>query len=355
MVSFSTLQTSLESVLSHSVSQRIFPGAVIGVAYKGDRFIFPYGHQTYEDTADPLTAESVYDVASITKSIPTSLLALKLIEEKKLFLHQHVSEVLSDFCGQWKDQVTLFHLLTQTVDFGLQLSSYKDSSPDNILHTIMHCDLKTKPGTTYAYTNSTSIVLGLVIEKVSKKSLATLAREYLFEPLQMRHTGFDPNKFPKNMIVPTEIDFWRKREIRGEVHDESAFTLSKKYTVGSAGLFSTVPDLLNVLEMLLSEGLFRKKRIFSKITVKSMYTNQLPKSLHSSGLGWEMNKEFMGGNHSVKTIGKTGFTGCVVCIDFENEIGIVILSNHHYPHRSDSEIKHLARAKIIDTILSQIV
>lgn len=345
----------LQKLLDHAVKTKLVPGIIVCAISQRGKICISSGRQTYAEHAPVITEKSVFDIASVTKSIPTSLLALKLIEQKKLNLSQKVYTILPMFQGKWKHEVTVFHLLTQTVEWGLQLSRLKNKTPDEILTAILTKDLVKRPGSTYSYTNSTSVVLGLVVETVSGKKLDQLAQDELFTPLKMTHTSFDTSIFKKDSIVPTEVDQWRGREIRGEIHDESAYTLSKKYVVGSAGLFSTAPDLLQVLEMLLSGGVYKGKRIFQNSTVDQMITNQSKGILQRVGLGWEMNKEFMGSLHSQRTIGKTGFTGCCVFMDFDRGIGIVILSNHHYPKRSDARRKYLLRPHIIDTILASLV
>lgn len=355
MVSFTNLQKKVQEILVQAISQKIFPGAVIGIVTKDRRLIFPFGKQTYEKKSIPIVEDSMFDIASVTKSIPTSLLALKLIEKKTIGLHQAVQSILPKFQGKWKHEVTIFHLLTQTVDFGLQLSNFKNKNPDEIIATVMGKDLLSKPGTTYSYTNSTSIVLGFVLEKASGKTLATLAQEVLFDNLNMKKTTFLSEKSLIKNIVPTEIDPWRGRIIQGEIHDESAYTISKMMNIGSAGLFSTAPDLLNVLEMLLNEGVYKRKKIFEEKTVKKMFTNQLKFKNIQAGLGWEMDKKFMGSKHSIQTIGKTGFTGCSVFMDYKQKIGIVILSNYHFPKRKTSQAEITkVRAQITDSILKEV-
>jgi len=355
MESLTTLKATLAILLNDAVAQKIFPGCVVGVVTKKNRIIIPVGRYTYDKTSQKIKKNSIYDIASITKTVPTSLLALKLIEERKLSLNQKVRTYLPEFKGKWKDEVTIFHLLTHTVDFGLTLSRLKKKKAEEIIHTILEGDLVRRPGTTYAYTNSTSIILGFLIEKATGKKLDYLARIKLFNPLEMRDTSFHPSPLSKERIVPTEFDSWRNRIIQGEVHDESAWVISIHQVVGSAGIFSTVPDLLHVLKMILANGVFRRKRILASSTITQMSTNQLQNLHQFSGLGWEMNKSFMGEKHSHISIGKTGFTGCTIFVDVEKKVGIVILSNHHFPKRSEKKDKYVLRAKIIDTVLATIV
>lgn len=344
------MEQSIKEIVSWAISERVFPGCVIGIIKNGKRSILPFGKYTYDTDARPMQADSVFDIASITKSIPTSLLALLLIDRGKLRLDDKLISFVPEFQNPDREQVLIWHLLTHTLDFDLTLSSLKDQEPDAILRHIFTAHFKSKPGTRYAYVNATSILLGLVIERVSKVQLDVFAKEELFEPLKMENTSFHPKN--KRDIVPTEFDAWRGRLLQGEVHDESAYALRKKYIVGSAGLFSNVPDLLTFLEMLLHKGSYEGENYFSEGMVGQMYANQLGRLGLFGGLGWELNKPlYMGKYCSEQTFGKTGFTGCVVLSDPTKDVGAVVLSNYTYPHRKqDKSMRDRVLAAITDAI-----
>lgn len=346
------MENRIAEIVNKAIAEKIFPGCVVGVIKNGSKIILPFGNYTYEDGAKAMQADSIFDIASITKSIPTSSLALLLIDRGKMRLDDKLISFVPEFQNPDREQVLIWHLLTHTLDFDLTLSSLKDQEPDAILRHIFTAHFKSKPGTRYAYVNATSILLGLVIERVSKVQLDVFAKEKFFEPLKMENTSFHPKN--KRDIVPTEFDAWRGRLLQGEVHDESAYVLSKKYTVGSAGLFSNAPDLLTFLEMLLQKGVYKRKRYISKMMIEQMYTNQLRKLGMYGGLGWELYQpQFMGEYATKNTFGKTGFTGCLVLCDPEKQIGIVILSNFTYPKRkSDKNIRDRVFREVADIIFS---
>lgn len=237
--------------MNDAIREEVFPGCVVGFVRKsGERLVLPIGHFTYEQGTKKVEKDSIFDVASITKSIPTSCLALKLIDEGKLKVDDKLIEFVPEFRNSDKELVYIKHLLTQTLNFQslnnhFRLSNYKDKSPDEILEAIFTAEFGSKPGARFAYTNATSILLGLVVERISRKKLDEFGQEAFFKPLKMMRTSFHPEQFDKEEIVPTEFDEWRGRLAQGEVHDESAYTLMEKQVVGSAGLFSTAPDLLN--------------------------------------------------------------------------------------------------------------
>lgn len=322
--------------IKKAIQEKVFPGCVAGVVYKNDkRIILPFGTFTYEKGSPLIKSDSIFDVASITKSIPTSL-ALKLIKEGKIKLEDKVIDFIPELNTSCKDQILIKHLLTYALDFDLILSEHKDKSPDEILNLIYTARLKTPPGSGYYYVNSTAILLGILIERATGEKLDALASSYFFKPLKMEKTTFHPEQFDKNEIVPTEIDEWRGRIIQGEVHDESAYILSKKQVVGSAGLFSTVPDLLNFLGTHLRG------------------VPQAQRHLGGEILGWELYQpRYMGNYCSQNTFGKTGFTGCVVICDPEKGIGLTILSNYTYPKRKpDSKLINEVRKDIASIVFS---
>ncbi|MBI4084497.1 MAG: serine hydrolase [Candidatus Levybacteria bacterium] len=337
------MEERIKKIALHAIDEKIFPGCVVGVIKQGKRIVLPFGTYTYDHDARLMHTDSIFDIASITKSIPTASLTLFLIDRGELRLDDKLVTYVPEFQNRDREQVLIRHLLTHTLDFDLTLSSLKDQDPDKILHRIFTAWFKSKPGTTYAYVNATSILLGFVIERVSKKPLDVLAAEEFFTPLGMKRTTFHPGLFPKEEIVPTEIDSWRGRLIQGEVHDESTYALSKKYVVGSAGLFSTAPDQLTFLEMLLQSGTYKGRTYFSARSIGRF-----------AGLGWELYQpRFMGKYATKNTFGKTGFTGCLVLCDPEKQIGIVILSNFTYPKRKpDKNIRDRVFREIADSILS---
>ncbi len=344
--------------ISDAIREEIFPGCVVGFVRKsGERLVLPIGHFTYEKRAKRIVEDSVFDVASITKSIPTSCLALKLIDEGKVNLNDKLVDYVPEFNNSDREAVLVKHLLTHTLDFKskggyFRLFTLKDKSPNEILRVILSAEFGSKPGTKFVYVNATSILLGLIVESVSGKKLDEFGQETFFKPLKMTRTGFYPKNFDKEEIVPTEFDEWRGRLIQGEVHDESAYTLMKKQTVGSAGLFSTAPDLLSFLEMLLNGGTLFGKRFFSRETIKEMYTNQIRDIGESVGLGWELNQQrYMGMSATASTFGKTGFTGCVVVCDVLKGVGVVMLSNYAYPKRKpDASLINQVRSEIMDIV-----
>ena len=229
-----------------AIAERVFPGCVFGIVNKnGTRTVRPFGRFTYDGRSNEVRQDTIYDVASITKSIPTSSLALLLASEKKLSLDERVTAYLPQL--QNDHGATIGDLLRYRVS-GPALSTLKDKTADEILSYVFERGFDGLPGASN-YSNLPALLLGLVIERVCGDRLDHLAQMRFFDPLGMTRTSFWPQYFSREDIAPTEIEAWRGH-VQGSVHDESAyvFTVLGPRPVGHAGVFSTAPDLLNFLD-----------------------------------------------------------------------------------------------------------
>ena len=346
----------IRHLLDTCITAKIFPGCALGILRQGEKKIVTAGRLTYDPHAPEVEETTVYDVASITKAVPTACLALQLMDEGVLSLTSRLVDHVPECTGRFHEQIRLSHLLTHTLDFSFRLSDKKNLPAGELLNCILTADLEAVPGSCYCYANATSILLGLMVERAASAPLDRLALERFFGPLGMTSTTFFPDAIDRSRIAPTEIDPWRNREIRGEVHDESAWALREVGVAGSAGLFSTTPDLMRFLEMLLNKGTYNGRRYFSEETIGLMHTNALPPGLGTTAaLGWELDQErFMGAGHSPSTFGKTGFTGCTVVADVCRETGMVLLANHTWPvRRKDREVINRIRRELAEAVFSR--
>ncbi len=316
-----------------AIDERVFPGCVVGAVYAdGGRIIIPLGSLTYERVASEVRAATVYDLASVTKSIPVASLALAFTAEGKLALADpvvnHLPELQNDF------GTTIEDLLRYRVH-GVQLSTLRRMTSDEIRNYVFERGFDAPPGDSN-YTNLPAFVLGMIIERVGGASLETLGRSYFFDRFDMPATTFFPDAAD---CAPTEVD--ERGEVRGSPHDESAYQFAIAHAcAGHAGLFSTVPDLLNFLEALL-----RADDGFTKSIMDAA----------EAGLGWQIEGDFLGHYADVRAFGKTGFTGTSVCIDPTKGIAFVILSNCTYPKRpADNAAINSFRSDIADIILGSI-
>lgn len=354
------MEEKIKGRAEQAIQDKVFPGCVVGAVFKnGRRVILPFGRFTYDIGSPSVVEGTIYDVASVTKMIPTSSLLLALIDQGKAGLENRVQDYLPEF-GNYPDKksVLLKHLLTYTLDINVpSTTSLKNEPAQKIVDIMVKAPLKSKPGDRFIYTNSTALITGLVINKISGLALDVFADQYFFKPLVMASTTFYPERLDKSKIAPTEIDDWRGRLIQGEVHDEGTFTLQKGgYHLGAAGVFSVADDLLNFLDMLLNMGLYNDKRYFSEAIVKEMHTNQLTSGKEEVGLGWDLNsKHKMGDLSSNQVFGHSGFTGSMVICDPVLGVSIAILSNRTFPKRpATGDAINSFRHDVADIIFSSI-
>lgn len=301
------LKEGISRLVVEAMEGGVFSACVVGVTDGRSNSVFAFGGAS---------ENSIFDIASVTKILPTATLALKLIDKGRLRLEDRLIDFVPEFRNPHREKVMISHLLTQSLDFNLKLSDYKNLSADDILDTIYGAEFRSPPGKKFRYNNATSVLLGLVVEKVHGTGLDAIAETEIFKSLGMRDTSFHPEKLDFDRIIASEVDDWRGREIRGEVHDESAWKLREKMIAGSAGVFSTAGDLLKFLDAILNG------KIFSETMNEKVF----------KGLGFESGQPYMGENSGGR-IGKTGFTGSVIMLDKPRQKGLVILSNYTYPKR----------------------
>lgn len=329
----SSLLHHVSPLIEKAISDGVFDGCVLGLWRKGDApVVQPWGNYGH---GQAMHADSVFDIASVTKSIPVGTLALKRILEGRISLDSNVKEWIPELAVTHSDQVKVWHLLTHSLDYRFSMSSLKHLPPSEIWEKLMRHEFRELPGSSFSYGNAASLILGELLERESGASLPAMANEELFVPLKMKATSWTPlDRHVRDAIVPTEICSWRGREIRGEVHDESAFAFGKP--VGSAGVFSSVPDLLRFAAMMLCDGMSLDGIQVVPKGVLGMVTRNALANVPGQGtaLGWELaNRKFMGEKVSDKAFGKTGFTGASVVCDPACEMAVVLLSNFTWPRR----------------------
>lgn len=349
------MQDEIQELIEGAIEDTVFPGAVVGYADQNDIRILPFGRLTYDVNAEGVTAETTYDLASITKVIPTSSIIVSLIEKGYLSPEDQVIKYIPEIENSDREKILIKHLLTFTVTLDLpqSLTAYAPDGAQAILNTIYKTPLTDPPGQRYCYSNAPTILLGIIAERTLKKPLDKIADELFFKPLQMNSTTFHPELLNQALIAPTEIN--ERGEVRGQVHDETAWALYRAgFISGHAGVFSTAGDLLIFGQMLLTEGKYNGHRYFEPSTVKKMRTELINNGRFGMALGWEMNQsDYMSANISAKTFGKDGFTGTMLLIEPEKKKCLVLLSNRTYPKRPQtSDAVNKIRRNLADIVLT---
>jgi len=348
-----------DDVLAGFLAEKAFPGGVLAVGYRGDLVhLHPFGRLSYEADAPRVEADTLYDLASLTKVVATTTMAMILVDRGRLDLDKAVVDFLPDFRGTSpegfrKERVTVRHLLTHSSGVDWWAPLYRDTvGKAEYLARIQAMDLVYEPGTATKYSDLGIILLGEILERVAGEPLAEFVRGRVFEPLGMHDTGFRPDPSLLSSIAPTEIDStWRHRLLRGEVHDENAFALGG--VAPHAGLFSTAPDLARFAQMLANGGVLGHRRIVSRETVE-LFTRraELPPG-STRALGWDTRSvEGSSSGHffSFLSFGHTGFTGTSLWIDPERQLFVLLLTNRVHPSRENTLIREV-RPAVADAVV----
>jgi len=329
-----------------------FPGAVVAVGHRGRLVhLAATGRLSLEAGSPPVATDTIYDLASLTKVIATTTMAMILADEGRLDLDAKVQSFLPAFRGANKEKVTLRHLLTHSSGIDWWAPLYKEVKGKRaFLERIQAMDLVYEPGTQSKYSDLGAILLGEILERAAGQSLEEYTRERLFSPLGMKDTLYRPGADRVARIAPTEQDPWRGRMVRGEVHDENAFALGG--VSAHAGLFGTAPDLARFAQMLLNGGVFEHRRIVSRETVET-FTRRATVPDSSRALGWDTKSaegSSAGTLLSPSSFGHTGFTGTSLWIDPERQLFVILLTNRVHPTRENNLIRE-ARPAVADAVV----
>jgi CubicO group peptidase (beta-lactamase class C family) len=342
----------VDRLLDGFVEQGAFPGAVLAVGHRGALVHQkPFGRLSYDDGAAAVTADTIYDLASLTKVIATTTMAMILVDEERLDLDSPVQDFLPRFRGPGKEAVTVRHLLTHSSGIDWWAPLYEDTrGKAAYVEKIQAMDLVYEPGSKSLYSDLGLILLGEILERVAGEPLDDFVRRRVFEPLGMKDTGFRPGAELIERIAPTEADPWRGRLLRGEVHDENAFALGG--VAPHAGLFSTAGDLARFAQMILWGGVFEHRRIVSRATVGSFTAGAgVPDSTRA--LGWDTKSaegSSAGTLFSPRSFGHTGFTGTSLWIDPDRELFVLLLTNRVHPTRENQLIRQV-RPAVADAVV----
>jgi CubicO group peptidase (beta-lactamase class C family) len=337
-------------VLEDAIEKRAFPGCAFGVlAAKEVAIADGLGHFTYAPDSPRVAAETVFDVASVTKVMATTAACMLLQQRGQLDLDWLLADLLPGFVigrgpGEHARKVRLRHLLAHTSGLPGYVEFFrKEATPADLFRACLELPLEAEPGTRAEYSDPGFILLGKALEVLTREGLETWTRREIMEPLSATKTEFNPRKSNWPSIAPTEEDTsFRKRVIQGEVQDENAWLLGG--VAGHAGLFSNVPDVLRFASEIL-EGRNGRASLFDQKAVELFAERQGPEG-SSRALGWDTpsDKSSSGRLFSPHSIGHLGFSGCSLWIDLEANIGVVLLSNRTWPDRKSQLIREVRPA-----------
>jgi CubicO group peptidase (beta-lactamase class C family) len=350
---------NIDKVVADAIKAGEIPGAVVLVARHGRiAYCRAFGNRAVRPVREAMTADTIFDVASLTKVLATAPSIMLLVENGDVRLDDKVKRYLPDFTGGGKDTITVRHLLTHysglPADFDLSKEWFGYAAA---LQELWKIKTDMEPGKEFKYSDLNYIALGELVRSVSGKSLDAFAREHIFIPLDMTDTGFLPSATLQPRIAPTEsrgnaLRYLKGQAskasmdqiLRGEVHDPTTWRMEG--VAGHAGLFSSARDIAVFAQMLLDGGTLHGARILSPMTVQAMTRPQSPtNSVEVRGFGWDLGSSYSSpqGDLFEGGFGHTGFTGTSLWIHPPTDTSIVILSNRLHPD-GGKDINHLRGA-----------
>ncbi len=333
----------IDALVDEAIAARALPGAVVVVGHaSGVVWQTTRGQRAVQPAPEAMTADTIFDVASLTKVVATTTAVMMLVEDARLRLNDRVATYLPGFEAHGKRDITLRHLMTHTsglrpdVDLLPEWSGY-----DRAIELAIAEVPTSRPDERFVYSDINYFLLGHIVGLVSGQPLDVFTRERIFVPLGMRDTMFNPPAELHGRIAPTErcTSFgypctepngtW----LRGVVHDPTARRMNG--VAGHAGLFSTAADLARFSRMLLNGGSLDGARILSPLAVNRMTQPSSPPGQRAQrGLGWDIDSPFSSNRGEllpVGSFGHTGFTGTSLWIDPRTTTFVVFMSNRVHP------------------------
>ena len=319
----------IDTIVAEATEQKRCPGAVVLVVRQG-KVVFrkAYGLRATTPLQEPMTTDTVFDLASLTKPIATAGSVLRLVQDGKLRLDDRVATHLPGFGKHGKERITVEQLLLHTGGLIADnaLRDYGDGKK-KALERIDDLRPLAEPGKRFLYSDVGYIVLGELVEKLAGRPLDEYARKTLFEPLGLPELTYRPGKALAARCAPTEAV--KGRWLRGEVHDPRARALGG--VAGHAGLFGSADDLAVYAQMLLDGGVWRSRRVFDEPTVRLLTAPRpVPGGWRTPGFdartAFSSNRgEAFGG------FGHTGFTGTSLWVDPPSRTAVILLTNRVHP------------------------
>lgn len=350
------------AVLEQAVRDRVFPGCAFAVLLPGQSQVsedtaYAVGRFTFEPDAPFVEPLTVFDLASLTKVLTTTIAVMRLYDRQQLALDVPVAEWLPEFVAAdprdpRRSQVTLQMLLDHSSGLPGYVRLFESAHSRNaMLEACLRQPLTADPGTRAEYSDIGFILLGHIVEKLTGERLDFYCRREIFEPLGMRTTQYCPDQEMRSSIPPTENDRdFRHRIIQGEVQDENASVMDG--VAGHAGLFSNALDPLRIARCMLAGGVAPSgvQLFFTQTAALFAKRSDEPPGT-SRALGWDTPSipSSSGRFFSQRSIGHLGYAGTSLWIDLDVGIAITLLTNRTWPDRSNQAIREL-RPRFHDTL-----
>jgi uncharacterized protein YbbC (DUF1343 family)/CubicO group peptidase (beta-lactamase class C family) len=324
----------IDTQIEQAIANGLIPGAVVLIGSQG-KVVYhrAYGSRSLIPSREPMTEDTIFDAASLTKVVATTSAMMKLVEQGRVRMNDPVTAYIPEFEGgkspvTVRDLMTHFSGLRPDLDLQPAWNGYETG-----IHLAVTDKPASPPGMKFVYSDINFILAGEIVRRVSGQSLPDFVSANIFEPLEMSESMFNPPPSLKPRIAPTELD--NGVPLLGVVHDETARFMGG--VAGHAGLFTTAADLSRFCEMMLGYGERAGVRVFSPAVVREFTTPQTPADQPIlRGFGWDIDSPFSSNRGELFPIGSyghTGFTGTSIWIDAISQSYVILLANSVHPHR----------------------
>jgi uncharacterized protein YbbC (DUF1343 family)/CubicO group peptidase (beta-lactamase class C family) len=353
---------NMDEIINAEIAKKQLPGAVVVAGRKG-KVVWrrAYGNRAVEPAPEQMTADTVFDIASLTKVVATATSMMILVERGLVRLGDPVSRYIPEFGEMGKRNITVEQLLTHRSGL-IPDNDIKDyeQGPEEAMRNVWKLAPLAEPGSKFIYSDVNYIVLAELVKRLSGKPIDQFATENIYRPLGMKDTGYKPDASLISRIAPTEKrgDKW----MRGEVHDPRAYLLGG--VAGHAGLFSTADDLAIFCRMILNQGEFNGARILSPMGVARMTEARASGGNAvdgmARGIGWDVSTGYSanrGDLFPVGSFGHTGFTGTSLWLDPSSDAFVIFLSNRVHPRldpKKPADVNSL-RGRVASVVAASVI
>ena len=325
----------MDEAINRAIADKQCPGGVLWLEHRGATYHKAYGNRALVPAMEPMTEDTIFDVASLTKVLACTPAVMLLVERGQVSLDEKVQPYIPEFTGDGKEAITVRQLLTHTSGLRGDIETKSDwQGQPTAIEKACAEKLQSPPGAAFRYSDINFFLLGEIVQRVSHQPLEEFVAREIYRPLKMNDTGYLPPVAKLPRVAPTEVV--NGRPYRGVVHDPTARHMGG--VAGHAGVFTTAPDLARYARMLLNRGALDGVRTFKPETVDLMTSVQTPASLTvRRGLGWDIDSGYSGPRGDIFPIGSfghTGWTGSSLWVDPFSQTFVIFLSNRNHPNES---------------------
>jgi CubicO group peptidase (beta-lactamase class C family) len=330
---------AMDTAINDAIALKKCPGGVLWLEHGGAVYEKAYGCRALVPAREPMTEDTIFDAASLTKVVATTPAVMLLVERGQVKVDEPVRTYIPEFTGAGRETVTVRELLTHTSGLPPDMETKSDwHGQAEAIKKACAEPLQSTPGTVFKYSDINFVLLGEIVQRVSGTPLEVFVHDNIYGPLRMADTSFLPPKEKLARIAPTEVV--DGKPWRGVVHDPTARHMGG--VAGDAGLFTTADDLARYARMMLNLGTLDGVRIFKPETVRLMTRVQTPPSLAAKrGFGWDIDTAFSGPRGDIFPVGSyghTGWTGGSLWIDPYSKTIVIFMSNRNHPTEAGSVI-----------------